>query len=199
MTPLCKLSVKYGSDKNIVGYTPVYYRLLKDRKVKKVLEIGISGLRALPNNVIGASLWMWHDFFSDAQIYGIDIDPRFMLNADRIRSFVADQTKRETLLNVVGATGGDFDVIIDDGLHDPFNQIVAANCLLPFLAKGGTYFIEDIYVDPAAVALCTPRGLYRYRAFLHGEEVELDGPERHFGEPPAGQNLLMIENSRSDA
>ena len=64
-TPLCKLALKYRSDKcpkrGKHTYTPYYYDLLKNKKrsTKKVLEIGIGK---------GASLKMWRDFFPNAKI-----------------------------------------------------------------------------------------------------------------------------------
>jgi hypothetical protein len=47
--------------------------------------------------------------------------------------------------------GGNFDLIIDDADHVPAHQISAALTLLPFLAPGGTYVIEDV-TDIAAIS-----------------------------------------------
>ena len=81
---LSELAFKYGTDKCPQlnhAYTPFYYELLKDKRqsIKKVLEMGI-GNRELqkkyfPHCVTGASLFMWKDFFPNAQIYGADNDP----------------------------------------------------------------------------------------------------------------------------
>jgi hypothetical protein len=86
MTPLCELAQKYGTNKfEIHGYTPIYYEILKDRKIKRVLELGIGapGLSSGPSEH-GASLYMWRDFFPDAEIMGFDILPELMINEGRI-------------------------------------------------------------------------------------------------------------------
>lgn len=136
MTPLCELAIKYGTDKcGKHQYTPVYYDLLKDKKVKRVLEIGVYN---------GASLRMWRDFFPGAEIYGIDIDLRSLIKEDRITCFAGDQTKAYTLRNAALVAGGEFDLIVDDGSHVPDDQILTAWELLPFLAPNGLYIIEDV-------------------------------------------------------
>jgi hypothetical protein len=37
-----------------------------------------------------------------------------------------------------------YDLIVDDAVHDPPIQLTALNALLPFLAPGGVYAIEDV-------------------------------------------------------
>src|SRR3989304_3769693 len=85
VTPLCKLALKYGTDKCPQlkhSYTPFYYQLLKDkrREIKKVLEMGIGFFPGMPEKKVffdpglkrtyhmGASLYMWRDFFPNAQV-----------------------------------------------------------------------------------------------------------------------------------
>src|SRR5512138_2368078 len=94
MTELCELSYKYGTDKGWPHkYTPVYYEHLNPvrDKVKNVLEVGICVTRDIKNGRTGASLFMWEEFFPNANIFGIDIDPASMVNTGRIRSAIADQ------------------------------------------------------------------------------------------------------------
>jgi tetratricopeptide (TPR) repeat protein len=139
------LAVKYGTDKGIWGYLPHYTRELEHRRheVTQVLEIGICGERDIPNNVTGASLWMWHDYFPGAHIHGIDIDPKWMIQADRISSYLGDQRSPESL-RTIAAHGTSFDLIVDDAIHDPDVQLVALRALLPFLKPDGLYVIEDV-------------------------------------------------------
>lgn len=147
-TPLCDLCVKYGTDKVIWGYTPHYYeRLLPKREsVRKVLEIGICGQRDIPNNVTGASLFVWQEFFPNAEIYGIDNDGRWMVNQDRIRSFCVDAYDTKALLQVMTSdvVGVGFDLIVDDAVHDPIPQAGLINDLWPYLRPGGLYAMEDV-------------------------------------------------------
>lgn len=146
MSLLDELAVKYGTDKGIWGYLPHYTVALEARRMtaRAVLEIGICGNRDIPNNVTGASLWMWHDYFPNAHIVGIDIDSQWMLNTDRIHSFVGDQGNPQSLKTIAATQPCLYDLIVDDAVHDPPIQLTALNALLPFLAPDGLYAIEDV-------------------------------------------------------
>ncbi len=153
MSLLDDLAVKYGTDKGIWGYLPHYTRELEAKRqtARAVLEIGICGQRDIPNNVTGASLWMWHDYFPNAQIVGIDIDYKWMVNTGRIRSFVGDQGRPDQLTDIAskaqrnnGQPFALYDLIVDDAVHDPPIQLTALRALLPFLAPDGLYAIEDV-------------------------------------------------------
>jgi SAM-dependent methyltransferase len=149
-TRLCKLARKHGTDKGgdhlqrgdtCHNYTPAYSKLFHHWRwqVEAVLEIGIGG---------GHSLRMWKEYFPNAQIYGIDCDPSCLAQIeDRIHCFVADQANEADLLRVMKAIGNEFDLIIDDGSHEPAHQIFTAQVLLPYLAANGLYVIEDIEPD----------------------------------------------------
>lgn len=146
-TPLCELAMKYGTDKCVPAkYTPVYHRLLggSAEQVKDVLEIGICAKRDIPNHRTGASLFMWRDYFPNARIVGIDIDPASMVFDERIRSFMIDQSSRPQLHGLMKNFGDGFDLIVDDGSHNPVHQLVSLQTLLPYVRNGGTYVIEDI-------------------------------------------------------
>lgn len=150
-TPLCELAVKYGTDKVIWGYTPHYFARWYQRRheVKHVLEIGICGYRDIPNNVVGASLFMWRDFFPNAIIYGIDNDGRFIFNdQDRIRTAKCDAYNTTALADVIykdfGLECGGVDFIVDDCVHDPVPQINLLRDLWPILHKEGLYAMEDV-------------------------------------------------------
>jgi hypothetical protein len=153
-TTLCKLAFHYGSDKCpqiLHSYTPFYYEFLKDKDIKKVLEMGIGDLpyRARIkkqgfNPQLGASLKMWRDFFPQAKVYGADIDPDTMFTDERIETFICDQTKKRDLRKLIEKTGSDIDLFIDDGLHAKETQIFMAQVLMPLLKKEVIYVIEDI-------------------------------------------------------
>lgn len=145
------LFTKYGTDKGDPpqgwGYTPYYEEAMESRRfnVKRVLEIGICGYRDIPNNVVGASLFVWRDYFPNAQIYGIDNDGRFIFNdQERIHTAQCDAYDWPALAVVLARWGYPaFDMIVDDAVHDPEPQITLANRLLPSLNFGGRYFIEE--------------------------------------------------------
>ena len=160
-TPLCALARKYGTDKGGRSeghhYTPHYYSLLKDKPVKAMLEIGICGNRNIPNNRTGASLFMWQEFFPDATIYGLDNEPKWLINTGHIVTALADQSSPISLHAALDFLKcGQLDVIIDDGSHMPDHQIISMQTLLPSLRKNGLYFIEDVACDPAVILKWLP-------------------------------------------
>jgi hypothetical protein len=167
MTPLCELARKHGTDKGgehlqrgdtCHNYTPAYHQLFKDRReqVKSVLEIGIGG---------GHSLRMWKDYFPNALICGLDSNKDCLFVEDRIQCYAADQYNELDLLTTVYAVGlpirendyrPKFDLIVDDGSHEPAHQIFTAQVLLPYLARDGIYVIEDIEPDCQPQLIGTP-------------------------------------------
>ena len=156
MTPLCDLANKYGSDKCPEikhSYTPVYYELFKDKRetFKKILEIGVGCPMSMPRRVrnrpqyrTGASLFMWEEFFPNAQIYAIDVLPECIFKKGRIESFLLDQYKKEDLLGLIEKIGTDIDLVVDDGSHVPEHQVFSCLTLMPLLKKDVFYIIEDV-------------------------------------------------------
>jgi SAM-dependent methyltransferase len=150
MSELEALFTKYGTDKGIWGYTPAYEHHLEDRRpiIRAVLEIGICGHRDIPNNVIGASLFAWRDYFPNALIYGIDNDSKWIFNDQkRIHTDLCDAYDREALQRTIAIAepmpGKGFDFICDDAVHDPLNQMFLVRELWRYLAPGGVYAIEE--------------------------------------------------------
>src|SRR3990167_5025089 len=140
MDTLSELGIKYGTDK--IGkhnYLPTYYELFRNkskrRKVKKVLEIGVAE---------GAGVRMFRDFFTNATIYGAEIEDGRIFSEDRIQIIKCDQSSFKDLLNLVDTTGRDLDLVIDDGSHVPEHQLYTCLQLLPLLPKGSIYIIEDV-------------------------------------------------------
>lgn len=153
LTPLCKVGYKYGTDKTPYlahVYTPFYYHRWKDRReeIKKVLEIGVAGpgiMRGIPHYQTGASLKMWRDFFPNAQIYGIDIVPRTMLEGeDRIETFLVDSTNEQEVGELIDKIGSDIDIIIDDGDHSMHSQMATARNFKKYVQRNVDYIIEDV-------------------------------------------------------
>ena len=152
ITELCELAFKYGSDKCPQikhHYTPVYFDLFNNHReeIKKVVEIGVEypeTMNNYPNYKIGASLYMWRDFFPNAQIYGADILPNLVFKDDRIETFQCDQTNKEDLERLIRNVGSDIDLFIDDGSHKPDDQVFTCKVIMPLLKKDAIYVIEDI-------------------------------------------------------
>ena len=123
--------------------------MFKDQKdsVRKVLEIGIGHKGNMPpirGYVKGASLFMWREFFPNAQVYGADILPELVFKDVRIETFQCDQTKKDDLHELIRKTGSGIDILIDDGSHLAEDQLFTCLTLMPLLNKDVTYCIEDM-------------------------------------------------------
>lgn len=157
LTDLCELAYKYGTDKCPQikhTYTPFYYELFNPRRffIKKVLEIGIGqkrvnkhfGREYMPYLLRGASLYMWREFFPNAQIFGVDINPHTLFEDERIKTYLCDERKEEDITTLIKTIGSDIDIVIDDGSHRVADQFFLAKTILPLLEKDVTYTIEDV-------------------------------------------------------
>ena len=160
---LCQLATKWRSDKDpsvLHGYTPYYHALLGKKDVRKMLEVGIG----CPDNMehvegyhtVGSNLFMWQEYFPDAEIYGLDIRPDILVNEGRIRSFQCDQGDEGSLRRAAEWAGSGFDLVIDDGSHMAEHQVLTASVLIPLLLEpDGIYVIEDV-LEPEKVVSHLP-------------------------------------------
>ncbi len=158
MTPLCEIAKRHGTDKYLPHrYTPIYDRLLgwRANAIQTVLEVGIAK---------GKSLRTWEEFFPNARIIGIDISPQWLIKVGRIESWLGNQADQKQIQQLAAKLGGNFDLIIDDGSHDPRLQVSALGALLPFLAADGIYAIEDIRYRVDQIVDAIPAG-YGWEAY----------------------------------
>lgn len=136
---LTRLADKYGSDKgsSFHAFTGIYEGYLDPIRhdVRRVLEIGVWQ---------GASLRMWRDYFPEAEVYGIDIEPKELGEA-HIETFVADQADREQLRAT--KIPSPFGLIVDDGGHTMEQQQVSLAALFPHVRPGGYYILEDLHTS----------------------------------------------------
>lgn len=143
---------RYGSDKaSMHDYHKLYGPLLKEvTAVATVLEIGLGtdNVDVVSNmghaGSPGASLRAFRDFLPNARIFGADIDRSILFEEERIRTFYVDQTDLSSFETLDRACGGEFDLIIDDGLHAPNANMAVLIFALPRLKRGGTFVVEDI-------------------------------------------------------
>jgi hypothetical protein len=105
-------------------------------EVKTLIEVGIFD---------GNSLRMWRDYFPEAMIYGIDFEPRRLIYENKIKSFFGDQSKVNTISDIVKKF--DCDVFIDDGSHFIDHQINTFNEIWPLLKKEAIYIMEDLHTS----------------------------------------------------
>jgi methylase of polypeptide subunit release factors len=93
-----------------------------------------------------ASLRAWRDYFSNANVYGADIDTEILKNEERIKTYYVDQTNAVSISELFKNIGNiNFDIIIDDGLHEYSANICLFENSFEFLSKKGIYIIEDVF------------------------------------------------------
>jgi hypothetical protein len=107
---------------------------------------------------------MWSEYFRNGTIYGIDIYnldqlhvwmrsagcPDFLpdkADTGRIKTFVADQANRKQLKRFIDASGGDFDIVLDDGGHTMEQQQTSFGFFFQYVKPGGYYVIEDVHTS----------------------------------------------------
>ena len=87
---------------------------------------------------------MWEEYFPNATIYGIDINPLCkQFESGRVKIFIGDQND-DNFLNGIKSVIGNIDVLLDDGSHITKHQIKTYDILYPSVVKGGFYIIEDL-------------------------------------------------------
>lgn len=143
--PLLDLMLKHQTDKALHRFDLAYALMFgEDRRsrVTNVLELGIKK---------GASLRVWEEYFPNARIFGVDLNPKFTqppkLTAQysaRTRIFLGSQTDERVLAEVCGIAGR-FDLVIDDASHRSDDQVASLRYLWPFVKDDGVYAIEDTH------------------------------------------------------
>ena len=139
---LLELCDNTKSDKNTThSYLELYEKILNNKKntAKNVLEIGVKD---------GGSIKLWHDYFQNAQVYGLDIMPITDMwdeikNKERIKlgRFDAydDEFFNNNFLNKI-----QFDFVLDDGPHTLESMKKFINLYLNVLTDDGILIIEDV-------------------------------------------------------
>ena len=144
---LRQLAERYGCDQLVAhSYVDAYEELLRNRDVRAMFIIGIGYADLMkpfsPTWVHGANLKMFRDYLPKATIYGCDIRQDVVFCDDRIETYLCDSTQQEivALLHTLPP----IDVVIDDGSHEPGDQIKTAQLIYPELPPGAVYVIEDV-------------------------------------------------------
>lgn len=154
-------------------YFDIYHRHLQKfvGTGAHVVEIGVYS---------GGSLDMWHDYFGEkARVTGVDIAPECRSYEDaRTKIAIGDQADRAFWAKFRNENP-EVDVVIDDGGHQPEQQLVTLEEMLPHIRPGGVYICEDVHGRGSHFAAFAhaladnlnesqrapdPAGLPRYRA-----------------------------------
>jgi hypothetical protein len=139
-TDLCKTMKKHGSDKcsDWHNYTPVYSRIFSNIRhdVIDFFELGI---------YMGGSVKGWADYFRNSQILAGDVDKNYLVNNERIKSFICDQDDANSIRSLwENFSGKRFDVIIEDGKHEFFSNMNFFQNSVHMLKENGIFIIEDL-------------------------------------------------------
>jgi hypothetical protein len=150
---------KFNTDKGkpTHNYLEYYDELFGDYRKQKInlLEIGV---------LTGESLKLWSEYFTEVNLYGIDIFTRekkdgtkmdidyvsknlegYDIQLDIVDSCSSSKdTKRRRNGYLSQFKDGFFDIIIDDGQHNSESQALTYNNFKSKVSKDGIYIIEDI-------------------------------------------------------
>ena len=126
-------------------YAEVYDIIFKEIQstAQNILEIGIDR---------GGSILLWKQYFTNANIYGIDCSNRNCirneivpyLNDDRVILLTEINAYDPSTIQHIDAVNNKFDVIIDDGPHTLDSQKQFIELYSPLLSERGILIIEDI-------------------------------------------------------
>lgn len=120
------------------GYAEHYAALLDcppPGGFRNILEIGVFN---------GGGHRAWSEVFPQANVYGFDIDPSTQMSEGKIQTFIGDQLSDASLKSISEELPASFDLIIDDGWHQPEAAFNSMRHFLPLLNKQGYYIVEDI-------------------------------------------------------
>lgn len=119
-------------------------------KVRKILEIGLG---CDMEYGAGRSAALWKRYFPNAEIWMAEYDAACVqrhsnqLKELGINALVGDQSDVNTLHSWISTSGGDFDVVIDDGGHTSMQMFNSFMVLFQHALKpGGIYILEDLHV-----------------------------------------------------
>jgi hypothetical protein len=141
---LSEIADNTRTDKNTVhSYLPLYQTLLISKKetAKNILEVGIQS---------GGSIKLWSDFFTNANVYGIDI-----MGADNLWEGITNN-ERIILHTSTDAYNDDFfvsnflnknircDFMLDDGPHSLESMKKFIRLYSQIMTDDGILIIEDV-------------------------------------------------------
>ena len=139
------LAFYYGTDKSHDDhkYVDVYESIFGPLRFSTVnfTEIGVA---------MGQSLQMWHDYFPNAHVWGVDIHPLVIKAAKKLFAqqprvhILAANSKSNVKVPALGLAPESMDIVIDDGDHFPPAMERTLLAWWRYVKPGGFYLIEDI-------------------------------------------------------
>lgn len=136
---------------------------------KTLVEIGIYS---------GGSLDMWRKYLGETvKIVGVDIEPACKrYERPGIEVHIGDQADRGFWKDFRNKVSG-IDIVIDDGGHEPDQQIATLEELLPFMNPGAVFVCEDVHgVDNQFLHYAF--GLAKELSSMDGFQANKENPDR---------------------
>jgi hypothetical protein len=125
----------------VLHYTEVYDKFFAEIRQEKIrfLLIGIGE---------GGCLKAWKEYFPNVEIFAIDIRPECKeFEEEGIEIHIGDQGDPDFISSFLEETGGGFDIIIDDGGSQMYQQINSLLLLWNSVNPEGRYVIEDTHTS----------------------------------------------------
>lgn len=127
-------------------------------RYERFYESAFDPYRELPIRLLkigvrdGSSLKLWTRYFAHHEhIYGLEYGlekqfrpEKYIDPGDRVTVYNGDQSDRRTLDILLKTSGGNFDIVIDDGSHVPWHVLLSFYVLFPSVKPGGLYVVEDV-------------------------------------------------------
>jgi hypothetical protein len=191
------IGVQTGTDK-VTGhaYHHMYSHLFHARRSLpiKVLEIGLG----CTMNTGSASIHLWQTYFSKVDLWMADLDvacARRVQNTTKNTILIGDQSSQTDMQSWIDLSGGQFDLIVDDGSHSSNHQIASFEFLFQkALAPGGVYVIEDIESldEPLCKTEFRPESLSRHKILYWVHEL-LKFPRQAVVDLPDGLEMILCQ------
>lgn len=157
---------RFNSDKGSAyvpdghAYSFVYERLFEPFRNDSftLVEIGLcrgggpedgdvqEGVARQPETIPSVDAWL--EYFPNARIVGFDISDFSKVSRNRFTFVRGDSGLEEDLQGLADAAKRPR-LIIDDGSHASYHQLLAFHILFPALEPGGIYVIEDVHWQPS--------------------------------------------------
>eukprot|EP01098_Paradermamoeba_levis_P001501 TRINITY_DN11774_c0_g1_i2.p1 TRINITY_DN11774_c0_g1~~TRINITY_DN11774_c0_g1_i2.p1 ORF type:complete len:330 (-),score=94.44 TRINITY_DN11774_c0_g1_i2:335-1324(-) len=147
------IASRFGTDKSsasrLHSYEWAYVLFLSPLRGKrlKMMQIGLGcGTPLGP----GSSLSLWKEFLGEQiELHVVEADRNCAAPfVDRVHHLhIGDPSSEEFLNELVKKTGGNFDLVVDDGDHTMKQQLMGLKVLFGALKSGGFYFLEDLYTS----------------------------------------------------
>ncbi len=121
------------------NYFPIYEKLFSKFRGKKItfVEIGV---------LSGGSLFMWKDYFGkDARVIGVELNPEAKkFEKEGFEIYIGNQSDENFWKDFFDKVG-EVDIILDDGGHTNFQQIVTCCSCIPSIKENGMMVVEDVF------------------------------------------------------